>query len=87
MGAQAAGAVFDAIVCIREVAATAVTQGIQGAITEHATKGFRVCTGVAGKVVTVTVLKKIIWHIETFLLWVLFNQEILWYNDQRTVQG
>ena len=60
MGAQALGAILDAILRIGETTASVFTQGIQRAIAEDTAKGLRVCPAVAGKILTFPVLIKII---------------------------
>ena len=63
MGAQAAGAVFDAVLGVGEVAAAIFAQSIEGAVAEDAGEGFRVGILVAGEVFTGFVLEKVVvWH-------------------------
>jgi hypothetical protein len=56
----AAGAILDALFYIRKIAATLITQGIQGAVTEQAAEIFRILALVAGKIFTGTVLEEIV---------------------------
>ena len=60
VGAQAAGAVFDAGFGIGEIAAAVVAQGIEGAVAEDAGEGLRVGVLVAGEVFAGFVLKKVV---------------------------
>ena len=60
VGNQAVGAILDAILCVGEIAAAFVAQGIQGAIAEQATKGAFVLYLVAGEIFTFFMLKKVI---------------------------
>ena len=60
MGAQAGGAVLDAVFQIGEAAAAFVPQGVQGAVAEQAAKGAFVLYLMAGEVFTFFVLKKIV---------------------------
>ena len=60
MGPQAGGAVFDSLFRISEAAAALVSQCIERAVAEQAAEGFRVGIGMAGKIFTFPVLKKII---------------------------
>ena len=60
VGPQAVGAVFDTLLRVAEIATALVSQGIQGAVAEQAAEAFRVGPGVAGKVFTFPVLKKIV---------------------------
>ena len=60
VGAQALGTILDAIVCIGELTAAFVTQGVEGAVTEQAAESFRVCIFVTGEIFTFLVLEKII---------------------------
>ena len=69
MGAQAAGAVLDSLFVIGKAAAAVIPQGIQGAIAKQAAELLRVRPGMAGKILTFLVLKKIIMaHIATSFL-------------------
>ena len=60
VGAQAAGAVFDAGFGIAEIAAAVFAQGVEGAVAEDAGEGLRVGVLVAGEVFTLFVLEKIV---------------------------
>jgi hypothetical protein len=60
VGAQAVGAVFHATFCITEAAAALIAQAVKGTIAEQTAEGLRVCTGMAGKILTFTMLEKII---------------------------
>ena len=57
---QTIGAVLDSLGIIAEVAAAFFSQGIQGAVAEQATEGFRVCAGMTGIVLTFLILEKIV---------------------------
>ena len=60
VGDHAVGAILDALFGISEIATTIASQGIQGAITEHAAKCFLISSGMARKIFTFPVLEKII---------------------------
>ena len=60
VGAQAAGAVFDAGFGVGEIAAAVFAQGVEGAVAEDAGEGLRVGVLVAGEVFTLLVLEKIV---------------------------
>ena len=63
MGAQTAGAVFDTVFGVGEIAAAILTQSVEGAVAEDAAKSFRVGILVAGEVFTGFVLEKVVvWH-------------------------
>ena len=64
MGPQAIGAILHTVFCVTEAAAALVTQAVQGAVAEQTAEGFRIGTGMAGKIFAVLMLKEIIiWHI------------------------
>ena len=64
MGDPAMGAILDALFCVAEIAAAFVPQGIQRTIAEQTAEGLRVRTGMAGKILALLVLEKVImWHI------------------------
>ena len=60
VGPQAGRAVLDPLFCVPEIAPAPISQGIQGAVAEHAAKVLRVSTLVAGKIFTFPILIKII---------------------------
>ena len=60
MGPQAVGTVLDTFFGIGEIAAAVFAQGIQRAVAEHAAENFRVRAGMAGKIFTFPVLKKVV---------------------------
>ena len=60
MGAEAAGAVLDAVFGIGEIAAAVFAQGIEGAVAENAGESLGICVFVAGEIFTLLVLEKII---------------------------
>ena len=60
MRPQTVGAVLDAGFCIEKTAATLISKTIQRAIAEQAAEGFRIRTGMAGKILAFPVLKKIV---------------------------
>lgn len=60
MGLQAVGAILDAGFCIGEAPSAFVPKAVQRAVAEQAAEGFRICTGMTGKILTFPVLKKIV---------------------------
>ena len=60
MGLQAIRAVLYSLFRIGEIAAAAIPQGVQGAVTKQAAKVLRIRAPVAGKVLAVLILKKIV---------------------------
>ena len=60
VGDQAVGAILDAVLGIGEIAAAFVTQSIQGAIAEQATKAGFVGYLMTGEVFTFFILKKVV---------------------------
>ena len=62
VGAQAAGAVFDAGFGVGEVAAAVVAQGVEGAVAEDAGEGLGVGIFMTGEVFAGLVLEKIVCH-------------------------
>ena len=57
---QTGRAVLDPLFCIPEISPAPISQGIQGAVTEHAAKTLRISALVTGKIFTFPVLIKII---------------------------
>ena len=57
---QASGAIFYTVAGILVAASTVFSQTVKRTIAEQAAEGFRVCTGMAGKIFTFTMLEKII---------------------------
>ena len=57
---QTGRAVLDPLFCIPEISPAPISQGIQGAVAEHAAKALRVSALVTGKIFTFPVLIKII---------------------------
>jgi hypothetical protein len=63
VGAQAIGAVLDAVLGVGEIATAVFAQSIEGAVAEDAGEGIRICVLVAGEVFTGFVLEKVVvWH-------------------------
>ena len=62
VGAQAAGAVFDAGFGVGEVAAAVFAQGVEGAVAENAGEGLGVGIFMTGEIFAGFVLKKIVCH-------------------------
>ena len=63
MGAQTAGAVFDTVFGVGEIAAAILTQSVEGAVAEDAGEALRIGILVAGEVFTLLVLEKVVvWH-------------------------
>lgn len=60
MGAEAGGAVFDTVLGVGEIAAAIFAQGVEGAVAEDAGEGIRVGVLVAGEILALPVLEKII---------------------------
>ena len=60
VGAQAKGAVLDALFRITEISAAAIPQGVQRTVAEQAAEPLRVRVGMAGKKLTFPILEKII---------------------------
>ena len=60
MWAQTAGAVLDAVSRIGKAAATVLSEGVKRAVAEKTAEAFGVCTAVAGEVLTIGVLEKIV---------------------------
>ena len=60
VGAQAVGAVLDALFRITEAASAPVSQSIEGAIAKDTAEGFRIGTFMAGKIFTLLILKEIV---------------------------
>lgn len=78
MGTKAAGAILDPCFGIRKTAAAPICKCIQWTVTKQAAKGLRVSSGMAGKILTFPVLKKII--VCHFFCSPLFCDEIVCYN-------
>ena len=78
VGLQAAGAVFDSLFGITEIAAAVFAQAVQWAVAEQAAEPLRVSAFVAGEIFAGFVLKEII--VRHFLHSALFNQLDTWYN-------
>ena len=62
VGAEALGAVLDAILGVSEIAAALVAQGVEGAVAENAGEGLGVGILMSGEVLAGFVLKKIVCH-------------------------
>ena len=63
MGAQTGGAILNAALRIRKIAAALIAQCIQRTVAEQATEILKVICFVAGEIITFGVLEKIIiWH-------------------------
>ena len=62
MGAQAVAAVLDAGLGVGKAAAATVSKGIERTVAKHTAESFRICTGVARKILAIPVLKKVIGH-------------------------
>ena len=60
MGLQAIGAILNTTLRIGKAAAAAISQGIQGAIAKQAAEFLRVSTGMAGKILALLMLEKIV---------------------------
>ena len=60
MGNQAIAAIFDAGFCIAVIASARFPQGIQWTVAEQAIELFRICSRMAGKKLTGSVLKEFI---------------------------
>jgi hypothetical protein len=60
VGLQALAAVLDAVFGVSKAATAFVAQGIQGAVAEQTTEGFRVRTLMAGEIFALLMLEKII---------------------------
>ena len=60
MGPQATGTILDPAFRISEIATTLIPQGIQGTVTKQTAEGLGVGTFMAGKILTLFMLKKII---------------------------
>ena len=60
VGAQAVGAILDAVGQILEAAAAFVAQGVEGAVAENAGEGFRVGARMAGEILAFPVLEKVV---------------------------
>jgi hypothetical protein len=60
VGTQTAGTILDPAFRISEIATTLIPQGIQGTVTKQTAEGLRVGTFMAGKILTLFMLKKIV---------------------------
>lgn len=60
MGMQAPGTVFNSVFQIDKAAAALICQAVQRAVAKQAAEGIRICTFVAGKILTFPILKKVI---------------------------
>ena len=81
VGAQAVGAVLDALGIVAKIAAAAVAQGVKRAIAEQAAEGLRVRAGVAGVILTFLILEKIIMSHKHPLFFAFFL--LIWYNPSK----
>ncbi len=81
MGNQAIGAILDTLISISKTAAAPVTKDIQRAIAEQAAKGFRTRPRMAGKILTFSVLKKIVVRYNGIPLFIIAIFNSVLYNN------
>ena len=60
VGPQTVGAILNAVFRVCKITTAFIPQCIQGAIAEQAAEGIRICPGMAGKIFTLSMLKKIV---------------------------
>jgi hypothetical protein len=73
---QTVSAIFESVSGVGKITTAFIAQSIQRAVTENATEGFGICSGVAGEILACLMLEKIIVRHRLFLTIVYMDYTI-----------